>query len=539
MIIKTNSTFKLLGGISLIFLLTCSFITPISAQDDDLPATIRWGDFLQQPPGTQINKLAALNKQGFHILRTRAAGAIRGEQAYLEYYDNGLDIKKSEKIDLKYKGKQRSFEDVLSIGGQLYLFTSYSNQAQKKNFLFYQKISKRLLPSRNLVKIAEIESRNKGNDGSFNILVSPDSTKVLLYNQLPYKKKDPERFALRVFDDQLEMIWQKDIILPYSDQQLVVEDYRIDENGNVYLLGMLFNDGTRQRRRGLPNYEYIILAYTEEGEEHQEYHIGIQEKFITDLTFRIGKDGKLVCAGFYSEKGAFSVKGTCFFGLDPETKEVKNFSFKEFDFEFRTKFLSEGAQRRAARAESAGNNDREAELSRFSLDKLILRSDGGAVLVAEQYYVFERSYRYWDGTLRFDYFYNYNDIIVVNLRPDGSIEWATRIPKRQETVNDGGYFSSYAMSIVRDRLYFIFNDNGRNYEDGGNDNRLYNFNGRNSIITLAEISKGGALEMYPLFENRNAGTITRPKICKQIGSKRMLVYGEKGRDFRFAELTFE
>jgi hypothetical protein len=78
-----------------------------------------------------------------------------------------------------------------------------------------------------------------------------------------------------------------------------------------------------------------------------------------------------------------------------------------------------------------------------------------------------------------------------------------------------------------------------NYEDVGNDNRLYNFNGRNSIITLAEISKGGRLEMYPLFENRNTGTITRPKICRQIGSRQMLVYGEKGRDFRFAELTFE
>jgi hypothetical protein len=461
MIIKVNSTSKLSELVLLTLLLSFSYFTSVSAQDDGLPATIKWGEFSQQPPGTQLDKLATLNKEGFHILRSKAAGALRGEQVYLEYYDRSLAIRRAEKLDLKYKGKQREFEDVLSIGGQLYLFTSYSNQAQKKNYLFYQKINKRLLPSRKLVKIAEIESRNKGNDGAFNILVSPDSSKVLLYNQLPYKKKDPERFALRVFDDQLNMIWQKDIVLPYNDQQLVVEDYRIDENGNVYLLGMLFNDGTRERRRGRPNYEYLILAYTQKGEKYQEYHIGIKEKFITDLTFRIANDGKLVCAGFYSEKGTYSVKGTCFFGLDPNTQEVQNLSFRAFDFQFRSSFLSEGAQKRAARAESLGDNERAAELSRFSLDKLILRSDGGAVLVAEQYYVFERSYRYWDGTLRFDYFYHYNDIIVVNIRPDGSIEWATKIPKRQETVNDGGYFSSYAMSIVRDRLYFIFNDNGR------------------------------------------------------------------------------
>ena len=140
--------------------------------------------------------------------------------------------------------------------------------------------------------------------------------------------------------------------------------------------------------------------------------------------------------------------------------------------------------------------------------------------------------------MRFEYFYNYNDIIVVNIQPDGGIEWATRIPKRQETVNDGGYYSSYAMSIVRDRLYFIFNDNSRNFSNEGN-SRLYNFNGRNSIVALAELRKDGQLSMYPLFNNRDADIITRPKICKQIGSRRMMVYGEQGRQYRFAELEFD
>jgi len=93
------------------------------------------------------------------------------------------------------------------------------------------------------------------------------------------------------------------------------------------------------------------------------------------------------------------------------------------------------------------------------------------------------------------------------------------------------------MAVVRDRLYFIFNDNSRNYTSK-KDNQLYNFNGRNSIITLAEIRKGGALEMYPLFNNREAGIITRPKICKQTGSRKMIVYGERGRSYRLGLLQF-
>ena len=162
-------------------------------------------------------------------------------------------------------------------------------------------------------------------------------------------------------------------------------------------------------------------------------------------------------------------------------------------------------------------------------------------MVAEQYYVYQQSYRYWDGTIRYDNFYNYNDIIIVNIQPDGVIEWSTRIPKRQETLNDGGYYSSYAMATVRDRFYFIYNDNSRNYRNTGNDNRryLYNFNGRYSVVVVSEVTKDGAVNTFPLFTNRDADVITRPKICRQTGSRRMMVYGEIGRNYRFAKLEFD
>lgn len=508
------------------------------AQPANVPARISWGEELKEPPGTLITKIIDVNTSGFYVLRQKSEGSLTHEEAYVEYYDSNMKLGRSQELDLKYKGKRRDFEDVIKIGGQLYLFTSFNNQAQKKNYLFYQKLSPRLQPSKDLVKIAEIGARNKDKEGAFNLVLSRDSSRVLLYNQLPNNKRDPERFALRVFDNQLQETWSQDITLPYSDQQFSVEDYRIDNDGNVYIMGVLYIDGVRERRRGRPNYQYIILAYTRDGGDAQEYRIELGEKFITDLAFRVADDKRLVFAGFYSEKGTYSIKGTCFFRVDPQTKEIQNVNLKEFDFQFRTEFLSDGETQRAARAEAAGDVGRQPELYRFSLDELILRSDGGAVLVAEQYYVYERVYRLWDGTLRYDYYYNYNDIIVVNIRPDGSIEWATRIPKRQETYNDGGYFSSYAMSIVRDRLYFIFNDNRRNFENDGN-NRLYNFNGRNSVVALAELYKDGQLRLYPLFLNRDADTITRPKICKQIGSRRMIVYGERGRSYRFAGLEFE
>lgn len=511
------------------------------AQQDVRPASIQWGEELREPSGTIIERIITAGSWGAYVLRRKAGNSFTGEQIFVERYDGRMHLKRSQKIDLRYKGKKREFEDLIWSNGKLFLLTSFNNEAKKKNYLFVQELDRRMVPDKSLQLIGEIDSRDKFRDGIFDVTVSRDSSKILVYNQLPFNKNEPERFALRVYDHDFQEVWTKDVTLPYGDGNFSIEEYRVDREGNVYLLGVVYEDRIRVRRNGKPTYKYTILAYTEQGERGQEYLIDLETQFITDLTFRVGNDGNLVCAGFYSNKGTYSIKGTCFFHLDVNTKEIVHLNLMPFDFEFRTEYMSEGRKDRLERAENEGNVNRTPELYRYALDNLILRSDGGAVLVAEQYYVFQQSYRYWDGTLRYDNYYNYNDIIVVNIQPDGTIEWTTRIPKRQETLNDGGYYSSFAMATVRDRFYFIYNDNSRNYRVNNSDNRryLYNFNGRYSVVVVSEITRDGQLNTFPLFTNRDADVITRPKICQQIGSRRMMVYGERGRNYRFANLEFE
>lgn len=525
---------------ALIFFFGLSCTGYLLAQPSNSPGKINWGEDLKEPTGTRIVKIIDTGPYGFYALRKKDAGPLSEEQVFLELYDDNLKLKRSDKLDLNYQGKQRDFEDLMMIGGNLYFLTTFNNQAQKKNYLFYQKINSKFKPEKEPTYLAENDAKNKVQGGVFDLEISQDSSKVLVYNERSYVKNNPEQFTFRVFDNQFNPIWKKDVVLPYPDGNFVIEEYRVDDMGNVYLLGVLYLDKARVRRQGNPNYQYIVLAYTEQGEKVDEYKIGLKDKFITDLTFKIANNGDLVCSGFYSEKGNYSIKGTYFFRIDTKTRDVYIKNLRPFDFEFLTEYLPEGQKNRAAKAEEEGNTNRTAELYQYSLDNLVLRSDGGALLVAEQYYVYERYYRYWDGTIRYDYYYNYHDIIVVNIKPDGEIEWATRIPKRQTTVNDGGYFSSYSMSIVKDRLYFIYNDNARNFESQQRDvRRIYNYNGKFSIIALTELKKDGTTSTFPLFYNNDAEIITRPKICKQTGSRKMLVYGERNRTYRFGSLEFE
>ncbi len=529
-----------------------------NAQTDRAPATLDWGNEYAEPANTTATKIIGIVPDGFYVLRQKILSTPNAKpRAWVEFYTREMKLQRSEEVELKYKRKQRDFENVVLLNGKLYLLTSFNNTAKKQNFLFKQELSTRtLVPENNLDMICQTEAKNKDVEGSFGFQISKDSSKLLVFNDLPYEKRQPERYGFRVFDENFEPLWAKNIILPYPDNQFTVEEYRVDNEGNVFLLGVLYEDEAKFRRIGKPTYKYVILAYTENGEKADEFRIDLQDKFITDLTFRIGNDGNLICCGFYSEKNSYSVKGAYYMRLDPKTRAVSDRNFQPFDFDFLTEFMSDKNKQKAKEAEANGDTRRSAELYNYSLDELILRSDGGAVLVAEQYYVVQETYRdspfgyggyygfrspysYYNRSYQTDYYYNYNDIIVVNIRPTGEIEWTARIPKSQESRNDGGYYLSYAMATVRDKLCFVFNDNPKNFDPSRKNDRIYSYNGSESVIAMAEVNIKGEVNTYPLASNREAGVITRPKMCKQIGRREMAVFGERGRGYRFANLKFE
>ena len=532
----------------LISLFTLGIFTIGLAQPDG-KTKLDWGQELSKPSNTFLSKIITSNETGIYALRerTKQQGFDGPSKIYLEHYTPQMKLRKSVKLDMKYHKKRVEFESIIPFGGKMYLFTSFNNEAKKINYLFAQEVDyRRLTPSKKLTKVAENPTKNRAAEGYFDFSISKDSSKLLIYNQNPELRKTQETFSIYVYDQEMNPLWEKEITLPYPDQNVNIESFEIDNDGNVYILNTVFDKGAKEIKRGRSNYRYSILAYSASGEKIVEYPLELENYFITDLTFKIANDGHLVFAGFYSQKGTASARGTYFFRLNPITEEVYANNTKEFDFDLLTADLSNRKRSRAEKAEQSGDVNKQAELRSFSLDHLILRNDGGAVLVGEQYYVdvvnsfdnFVGGRFGGAGGNRVDYYYHYNDLIVANIRPNGEIDWATRIPKEQETRNDGGYFSSYAMSIVRDKLFFIFNDDSRNYDR--DDDRLYGFSGnsKRTLISLAQINRDGSLEMSPLINNEQDNLLFRPKVSRQTGKREMILFGERGKKFKLATLQF-
>jgi hypothetical protein len=126
----------------------------------------------------------------------------------------------------------------------------------------------------------------------------------------------------------------------------------------------------------------------------------------------------------------------------------------------------------------------------------------------------------------------------VNIQPDGEIAWSARIPKRQVSVNDFGQYSSYGMSIVAEKLYFVYNDDPKNLDSRAK-RIAQETPDKYSVVTIAEVDRNGVVTRSPLFQNKENGVVVRPKLSKQVGRRDMAIYGESGRRYKFGVLSFE
>ncbi|HYG02029.1 MAG TPA: hypothetical protein VD927_06255 [Chryseosolibacter sp.] len=498
-----------------------------------------WGTEFKAPKRSSLDDIVGWDYTGIYALKARYG--FNSAKYTLEHYDKKFNPTRSYDLELRQDGVEGKVELILQLRNKLYLFSSFPDSKTKKRILSVEEIDKKTLqPSGEKQKIAEIDYAGelRSNSGSYQVKVSRDSSKLLIVYNLPFKKNEPEAIGMTVLSDNLKPMWNKEIKLPFEDELFDLESYRVDNDGDVYLLGLIYNEKRKSKRRGAPNYKYQIFAYRDKGKTVKEYPVMLSDKFITDMQIEVLNNKNLICAGFYSAKGTYSIRGTYFLTIDAKTKDIKTKSFKEFGIDFITQNMTEGQAEKAKRKEEKGQ---ENELYEYDLDRLIVGKDGSAILLGEQYYVTTQTHTSFVNGRTQSYtsthFY-YNDIIAVKVDPSGKIEWSEKIAKRQHTVDDGGFYSSYTMAIVKGQLCFIFNDDPRNVSYSGVGKVVNYRGGKESLVMLVTLDQKGKQRRQPLFSSADLEVITRPKVCEQITNNEVILFGQRRKTQQFASVTF-
>ena len=293
-----------------------------------------------------------------------------------------------------------------------------------------------------------------------------------------------------------------------------MEKKKVKKNGKVKV----------KRKLGLfsknVNYEFAILYYDAKTKKLKDYKINLKDKHIIDIDLKVNDKESIVCGGFYFPKGAQwvpNVKGTFFARINRESGEINGQSAKEFDDKF-LNVIRDGkvyswywTDLGLMWNEFTRGKDvtKKGGLKNVRMTDFEIRKDGSAVIVGEGYRIVEIEDK--DGNVN-KRFYYYDDIIVVNVEPEGNISWYARVPKKQISVNDGGYYSSYFMKVNGDDVYFVFNDrrsNNNRIKKGKN--AAYLKYPKRASTTLVKLDRKGQMERKKLFTNKDLDLSLVPK----------------------------
>jgi hypothetical protein len=231
-------------------------------------------------------------------------------------------------------------------------------------------------------------------------------------------------------------------------------------------------------------------------------------------------NNRVYVGGFYSGKKNGNFDGVLYAYYDIATGTFENKKFIGFD----TDIQGATGERNASRA----FND-------FQIKQLIIKNDGGFVMVSEESYVAMRS-SYAPG---FGYYsmyypmggmgggqnireYYYNDILALSYNAEGVRDWYSFVRKRQYSQEDNGRFSSYAFLNSGASLGFLFND----------------YDAKNSRIQLATVDNDGKADMRSFTADGNENPDWLPRFGKQVSTREIVVPCLRKKQICFAKVVF-
>lgn len=434
--------------------------------------------------------------------------------------------------DLKLLGKTeyaygnnagRSFEYITEMKNQLALFTGeFSKENEQFQIfctLFDRQGNKITEPALVHYTLAE----NKTDSPEFGVVLSPDSMKMLLYFDPPFARKSTETLSFKCYDESLDLLWEKEMLLPYSNEVVQVHSFLLDNITNVYMMSGENPEKVSRRWQRPMGGRYVVFYYNPKDKKLKEYDISLKDKQVLSVKFALNTNQEVIICGYYSNDFRFSAAGTFLFSISAGGGSVKVATFMPFSQDFVAKLVK-------------GVRSDDESLPDFYLDHIFINSDDTIELIGEQYYTSE--YTITDpttGRQTIEYRFNFDDLVVTKIDATGRHIRNTKVPKRQYTTSDTEHFS-YACFHHGHMTRIYFNDHPENVQKLSSmpegEANLWS-GGRQSVTTEVSLTAEGKMLRRSLIENKERDGALSPMVGNvDCNSPEILGYRE-GKEYCF------
>lgn len=319
------------------------------------------------------------------------------------------------------------------------------------------------------------------------------------------------KISMCVLDSNLHKMYNSGYELPYAFENFSVGDECLDNKGNLYLISK--HNINIKRKDNLPS-ECRVICINASENRVKDILVNNDKTHISDISLSYDVVNKKInLGGFFSEKAFFGTYGVAYLSVSEATFDVLLSSFVPINRKTVSKVIGE-------RSESRGE-----ELSYFYVKKVVSRSDGGILVISERYFAtLETETQYVQGFAQTSTrkIYNYDDILIVSVSNTGKVEWENIINKKQTTINDGGYFSSFSLCITTSGLHLFFNDRMNTSGD----------------VVYYKVELNGSVSQQVLLRSEKHYSYIVPAESKQIGYNRIILSVNQNKNNTLLKVKF-
>lgn len=341
--------------------------------------------------------------------------------------------------------------------------------------------------------------------------ISNDKSKIVVFS-IGKRKSSKQEFNTILLDNSLNIIAKGSPYIQGADD-FTLGQALLGNDGTLYLSGYSGNDS-----RNLSG-DAWIFKLSPDGQQFDVVTLPLNNLFVSGMHIKLDDTkNEMYVAGFYSVRRSGNLEGVMYGLYSPADNAFKVFKTIPFDDQLRN---------------ATDDRNKKKAFNDYEVQNIIVKNDGGFILISESFYVAVRTSNYGSGFGYYSWYnngyaatsvreYHYDDVMVVDYNADGERQWHQFIRKEQYSQEDGGLFSSYAMLNSGASLVFLYND----------------FSTSKSTLNLAALDVKGELQLKKMNPGRTSGADWLPRSAKQTDLRELVVPVLRKNNLGFARVVF-
>lgn len=393
-----------------------------------------WSSFQKYNGGNATLNIIGETSDG--MLALRYSDRNLKKNVFIDYYDFSMRLKNTVGIGMR----KQQLEKILLFNNNLYAIYDENSHRSKK--LYYKTINYKEKEKTELVPWLDIPYTNVKLN-SFDILYNIQRTAGAVSYQEEYSTST--QLVLTYFDTGLNLEENVKYELLGKSRNIKLHQRILDSDGNFYAIVSTFKGGFFSR----DDERYFLLSYNRQSKNWQKENLNAEDIFVSSVYLKEDVlNSRILLAYFYSLRYQNGTYGLVNMSISSKSQKELYSNSQVIDKDF-------------TRQITGDKIGKEKELNSFAIRDIVPTSDSGSVVLAERFFLTDQNETFYQNGLPVTNsrnVYHFEEVVLFSVSKYGTIRWNKLVLKRQNSINDGGYYSSFVVVPSPTHIHLIYNE---------------------------------------------------------------------------------